>query len=45
MLVHSPLVSNYDISKMIEAHKKRREEDKNFIMTLGVGRGGRSVTC
>ncbi|EIW73036.1 hypothetical protein TREMEDRAFT_42152 [Tremella mesenterica DSM 1558] len=41
ILVHSPLVSNYDISKMVEAHKKRREVDKNFIMTMGVGRGGR----
>ncbi|WWD22647.1 hypothetical protein CI109_107140 [Kwoniella shandongensis] len=41
ILVHSPLVSNYDLSKIIEAHKKRREEDKNFIMTMGVGRGGR----
>lgn len=25
----------------IEAHKKRRETDKNFIMTMGVNRGGR----
>lgn len=43
ILVHSPLISNYDISKMVEAHKARRETDKNFIMTMGVGRGGRSV--
>ncbi|WVR03095.1 hypothetical protein IAU60_000084 [Kwoniella sp. DSM 27419] len=42
VLVHSPIVSNYDLSKMIDVHKKRREEDKNFIMTLGVGRGGRA---
>ncbi|WWC97600.1 hypothetical protein V866_004484 [Kwoniella sp. B9012] len=41
ILVHSPIISNYDISKMVEAHKKRREEDKNFIMTMGVGLGGR----
>ncbi|WVQ82809.1 hypothetical protein IAT38_004941 [Cryptococcus sp. DSM 104549] len=41
ILVHSPLVSNYDFSKIIDAHKKRREVDKNFIMTMGVGRGGR----
>nr|XP_019048160.1 translation initiation factor eIF-2B subunit epsilon [Kwoniella bestiolae CBS 10118]OCF27090.1 translation initiation factor eIF-2B subunit epsilon [Kwoniella bestiolae CBS 10118] len=36
ILVHSPIISNYDISKMVEAHKKRREEDKNFIMTMGL---------
>ncbi|WWC90224.1 uncharacterized protein L201_005157 [Kwoniella dendrophila CBS 6074] len=41
ILVHSPIISNYDLSKMVEAHKKRREEDKNFIMTMGVGQGGR----
>jgi translation initiation factor eIF-2B subunit epsilon len=41
ILVHSPIISNYDISKMVEAHKKRREVDKNIIMTMGVGRGGR----
>ncbi|TYJ53040.1 hypothetical protein B9479_006317 [Cryptococcus floricola] len=41
ILVHSPLVSNYDLSKIVDAHKKRREVDKNFIMTMGVGRGGR----
>ncbi|WRT63187.1 uncharacterized protein IL334_000090 [Kwoniella shivajii] len=41
ILVHSPIISNYDISKMVEAHKKRREEDKNFIMTMGIGLGGR----
>nr|XP_018266114.1 translation initiation factor eIF-2B subunit epsilon [Kwoniella dejecticola CBS 10117]OBR88272.1 translation initiation factor eIF-2B subunit epsilon [Kwoniella dejecticola CBS 10117] len=41
ILVHSPIVSNYDLSKMVEAHKKRREVDKNFIMTMGVGLGGR----
>jgi hypothetical protein len=43
ILVHSPLVSNYDLTPMIDAHKKRREVDKNFIMTMGVGRGGRYV--
>lgn len=41
VLVHSPLVSNYDLTPMIDAHKKRREVDKNFVMTMGVGRGGR----
>lgn len=41
VLVHSPLISNFDISKMVDAHKARREVDKNFIMTMGVGRGGR----
>nr|XP_019013988.1 translation initiation factor eIF-2B subunit epsilon [Kwoniella pini CBS 10737]OCF52769.1 translation initiation factor eIF-2B subunit epsilon [Kwoniella pini CBS 10737] len=41
ILVHSPIISNYDLSKMVEVHKKRREEDKNFIMTMGVGLGGR----
>ena len=41
ILVHNALVSNYDISEMVEAHKKRREVDKNVIMTMGVGRGGR----
>ncbi|OCF34920.1 translation initiation factor eIF-2B subunit epsilon [Kwoniella heveanensis BCC8398] len=34
VLVHSPIVSNYDLSKMIEVHKQRREVDKNFIMTM-----------
>lgn len=43
ILVHSPLVSNYDFSKMVEAHKQRKEADKHFIMTVGVGRGGRYV--
>ncbi|KAL1405357.1 translation initiation factor eIF-2B epsilon subunit, GEF [Vanrija albida] len=41
ILVHSPLIANYDFSKMVEEHKKRRETDKSIIMTLGVGRGGR----
>ncbi|WVO15131.1 hypothetical protein L204_102775 [Cryptococcus depauperatus] len=41
ILVHSPLVSNYDLSQMVQAHKKRRETDKNFIMTMGIGHGGR----
>jgi translation initiation factor eIF-2B subunit epsilon len=41
ILVHSPTVSNYDISRMVEAHKARREVDKNVIMTMGVARGGR----
>lgn len=41
ILVHNPIVSNYDISHMVEAHKKRREVDKNVIMTMGVARGGR----
>lgn len=41
LLVHSPLVSNYDMTPALEAHKKRREADKNFIMTMGVSRGGR----
>lgn len=41
ILVHTPIVSNYDISQMVDAHKKRRETDKNLIMTMGVGRGGR----
>ncbi|KAL7425002.1 translation initiation factor eIF-2B epsilon subunit, GEF [Cryptotrichosporon argae] len=41
ILVHSPLVGNYNISQMVEKHKKRRETDKNYIMTMGVGRGGR----
>lgn len=41
ILVQSPLISNYDFSKMVDAHKARREADKNYIMTLGVGRGGR----
>ncbi|KAI9633264.1 nucleotide-diphospho-sugar transferase, partial [Dioszegia hungarica] len=40
ILVHSPLVSNYDLSKMVDAHKRRREADPNYIMTLGVGQGG-----
>lgn len=39
--MHNPIVSNYDISQMVDAHKKRREVDKNVIMTMGVGRGGR----
>jgi len=43
ILVHSPIVSNYDLSKMVEAHKARREVDKNVIMTMGVARGGRWV--
>jgi translation initiation factor eIF-2B subunit epsilon len=41
LLVHSPLVSNYDMTPAIEAHSKRRAADKNFIMTMGVHRGGR----
>ena len=41
ILVHSPIVSNYDLSKMVEAHKARRAVDKNVIMTMGVARGGR----
>ena len=41
LLVHSPLISNYDLSKMVDAHKTRREKDKDVIMTLGVGRGGK----
>ncbi|GMK58734.1 hypothetical protein CspeluHIS016_0601760 [Cutaneotrichosporon spelunceum] len=41
VLVHTPIVSNYDISQMVNAHRKRRETDKNIIMTMGVGRGGR----
>lgn len=41
ILVHNPIVSNYDISLMVDAHKKRREVDKNVIMTMGVARGGR----
>ncbi|OWZ59985.1 hypothetical protein LQV05_000501 [Cryptococcus neoformans] len=41
ILVHSPLISNYDLSKIIDAHRKRRDVDKNFIMTMGVSRGGR----
>ncbi len=41
VLVHTPIVSNYDISQMVDAHRKRRETDKNLIMTMGVGRGGR----
>ena len=41
--MNSPIVSNYDLTPMIEAHKKRREVDKNFIMTMGVNRGGRYV--
>lgn len=41
ILVHSPLISNFDLSKIVDAHKKRREFDKNLIMTMGVGRGGR----
>ncbi|ORX35131.1 nucleotide-diphospho-sugar transferase [Kockovaella imperatae] len=40
ILVHSPLVSNYDLSKMVEAHMARKEKDKDLIMTMGVGRGG-----
>jgi hypothetical protein len=43
ILVHSPIISSYDLSTMIQAHVKRREVDKNFIMTMGVGRGGRCV--
>lgn len=43
ILVHSPLISNFDLSKIVEIHKKRRETDKNIIMTMSVGRGGRSV--
>lgn len=43
ILVHSPLISNYDLSKMVDAHKARRESDGNYIMTMGVGRGGRYV--
>jgi translation initiation factor eIF-2B subunit epsilon len=35
------LISNYDFSKMVDAHKKRKEVDKNYVLTLGVGRGGR----
>ncbi|BEI83791.1 hypothetical protein CcaverHIS002_0403950 [Cutaneotrichosporon cavernicola] len=41
VLVHTPIVSNYDISQMVDAHRKRRETDKNLIMTMGIGRGGR----
>lgn len=41
ILVHSPLVGNYDISRMVDAHKKLREKDPNYIMTMGVGKGGR----
>ncbi|ORY23264.1 nucleotide-diphospho-sugar transferase [Naematelia encephala] len=41
ILVQSPIISNYDLSKIVDAHKKRREVDKNFIMTMGIGRGGR----
>lgn len=41
LLIHNPIVSNYDISQMVAAHKKRRETDKDLIMTMGVGRGGR----
>ncbi|KAK4685960.1 translation initiation factor eIF-2B subunit epsilon, partial [Tremellales sp. Uapishka_1] len=41
ILVHSPLISNYDLSKMIEAHQQRREKSSECIMTMGVGRGGR----
>lgn len=43
ILVHSPLISNYDISRMVEAHKKLRAKDPNYIMTMGVGKGGRYV--
>jgi len=43
ILVHSPLISNFDLSEIVEVHKKRRETDKSFIMTMGIGRGGRSV--
>jgi translation initiation factor eIF-2B subunit epsilon len=43
ILVHSPLVSNYDLSRMVDAHKKLREKDPNYIMTMGVGKGGRCV--
>lgn len=41
ILVHNALVSNYDISEMVETHKKRRETTPDVIMTMGVGRGGR----
>jgi translation initiation factor eIF-2B subunit epsilon len=41
ILVHNALVSNYDISEMVETHKKRRQTNPDVIMTMGVGRGGR----
>ncbi len=44
ILVHSPLISNFDISRMVDAHKARKESDGNYIMTMGVARGGRSVS-
>lgn len=41
LLLHSPVVSNVDLSRLVRDHKKLREEDKNVIMTVGVGVGGR----
>lgn len=41
LLVHSPIVSNVDLSRLVRDHKRLREADKNVIMTLAVGVGGR----
>lgn len=41
LLLHSPIVSNYDLSILIRHHKKLRAADKSVIMTIGVGVGGR----
>jgi translation initiation factor eIF-2B subunit epsilon len=43
LLLHGPIVSNFNLEKMVNAHKKRKEADSNYIMTVGIGKGGRYV--
>jgi translation initiation factor eIF-2B subunit epsilon len=43
-LIQSPIISNSDLSKAIETHRKRREVDKNWIMTMMISRGNKYIT-
>ena len=41
ILLQSPIVSSFDLSKVVRAHKERKEVDKDLIMTMAIATGGR----